>query len=112
MFTARSINKEISKRHIEEIMPQKFLVGKKESNPLNQDLHHAITSLSAKIYIKDVHFLIEFITLSLSKKLLCSIVGGASSLEVPSHVSLMLSSLISLINVLKYLRCSSSYTCK
>uniref|UniRef100_A0A803NRS7 Uncharacterized protein n=1 Tax=Cannabis sativa TaxID=3483 RepID=A0A803NRS7_CANSA len=85
MSTARSINKEISKRHIEEIMPQKFLVGKKESNPLNQDLHHAITSLSAKIYIKDVQFLIEFITLSLSKKVVVFdsrwslVIGGPKS---------------------------------
>ncbi|POO03753.1 Histidine kinase-like ATPase, C-terminal domain containing protein [Trema orientale] len=52
---------EAAKLHIEEIRSQKFSIGKKESNPLTQDLHHAVTSLSAELYTKDVHFLMELI---------------------------------------------------
>ncbi|XP_062118267.1 uncharacterized protein LOC133831877 [Humulus lupulus] len=52
---------ETAKRHIEEIRSKKFSIGKKESNPLTHDLHHAVTSLSAELYTKDVHFLMELI---------------------------------------------------
>ncbi|PON65583.1 Histidine kinase-like ATPase, C-terminal domain containing protein [Parasponia andersonii] len=48
-----------AKLHIEEIRSQKFSIGKKESNPLTQDLCHGVTSLSAELYTKDVHFLME-----------------------------------------------------
>ncbi|KAK9948530.1 hypothetical protein M0R45_004101 [Rubus argutus] len=47
--------------HIEEIRTQKFSIGKKDSNPLTLDLHHAVTSLSAELYQKDIHFLMELI---------------------------------------------------
>lgn len=47
--------------HVREIRSRKFSIGKKESNPLTQDLHHAVTSLSAELYTKDVHFLMELI---------------------------------------------------
>ncbi|KAF4379461.1 hypothetical protein G4B88_024446 [Cannabis sativa] len=50
-----------AKFHIEEIRSKKFSIGKKDSNPLTQDLHHAVTSLSAELYTKDVHFLMELI---------------------------------------------------
>lgn len=50
-----------AKLHIEEIRTQKFSIGKKESNPLTLDLHHAVTSLSAELYQKDIHFLMELI---------------------------------------------------
>ncbi|KAM5559542.1 hypothetical protein ABKV19_020949 [Rosa sericea] len=50
-----------AKLHIEEIRTQKFSIGKKDSNPLTLDLHHAVTSLSAELYQKDIHFLMELI---------------------------------------------------
>ncbi|OMP11622.1 hypothetical protein CCACVL1_00391 [Corchorus capsularis] len=50
-----------AKQHIEEIRNKKFAVGNKEPNPLTEDLHHAVTSLSAELYTKDVHFLMELI---------------------------------------------------
>lgn len=55
-----------AKFHIEEIRSKKFSIGKKYPNPLTQDLHHAVTSLSAELYTKDVHFLMELIQVSLS----------------------------------------------
>ncbi|TYG83156.1 hypothetical protein ES288_D01G146400v1, partial [Gossypium darwinii] len=45
-----------AKLHVEEIRSNKFAIGKKEPNPLTQDLHHAVSSLSAKFYTKGVHF--------------------------------------------------------
>ncbi|PRQ38289.1 putative histidine kinase-like ATPase domain-containing protein [Rosa chinensis] len=48
-------------QHIEEIRTNKFSIGKKEPNPLTLDLHHAVTSLSAELYQKDIHFLMELI---------------------------------------------------
>ncbi|OMO50900.1 hypothetical protein CCACVL1_30168 [Corchorus capsularis] len=50
-----------AKQHIEEIRSKKFAIGSKEPNPLTEDLHHAVTSLSAELYTKDVHFLMELI---------------------------------------------------
>ncbi|KAL6296081.1 hypothetical protein ACE6H2_004223 [Prunus campanulata] len=50
-----------AKLHIEEIRTKKFSIGKKEPNPLTLDLHHAVTSLSAELYQKDIHFLMELI---------------------------------------------------
>ncbi|GMN35928.1 hypothetical protein TIFTF001_005632 [Ficus carica] len=48
-------------RHIEAIRAQKFSIGRNDSNPLTQDLHQAVTSLSAELYTNDVHFLMELI---------------------------------------------------
>jgi sacsin len=48
------------KEHIEEIRTTKFYIGGK-SNPLTEDLHHAVKNLSAELYAKDVHFLMELI---------------------------------------------------
>ncbi|CAK8560107.1 unnamed protein product [Lathyrus sativus] len=48
------------KEHIEEIRRTKFSIGGKP-NPLTQDLHHAVKNLSAELYAKDVHFLMELI---------------------------------------------------
>ncbi|XP_068313766.1 protein NO VEIN-like [Pyrus communis] len=50
-----------AKRHIKEIRTKKYSIGKKEANPLTLDLHHAVTSLSAELYQKDIHFLMELI---------------------------------------------------
>ena len=52
---------EEARLHVEEIRSQKFSIGKQHSNPLTHDLHHAVTSLSAELYTKDVHFLMELI---------------------------------------------------
>ncbi|KAL5558726.1 hypothetical protein UlMin_034937 [Ulmus minor] len=48
-------------RHIHEIRTHKFSIGKRKANPLTNDLHHAVTNLSAELYTKDVHFLMELI---------------------------------------------------
>ncbi|KAM5569728.1 hypothetical protein ABKV19_016972 [Rosa sericea] len=48
-------------QHIEEIRTKKFSIGKKVPNPLTLDLHHAVASLSAELYQKDIHFLMELI---------------------------------------------------
>ncbi|CAN6583023.1 unnamed protein product [Malus baccata var. baccata] len=50
-----------AKRHIKEIRTKKYSIGKKQANPLTLDLHHAVTSLSAELYQKDIHFLMELI---------------------------------------------------
>lgn len=50
-----------AKPHIEEIRTKKFSIGKTRPNPLTLDLHHAVTSLSAELYQKDIHFLMELI---------------------------------------------------
>ncbi|WCJ20279.1 DNA binding ATP binding [Euphorbia peplus] len=47
--------------HIQKIRTRKFSIGKKNPNPLNLDLHHAVTGLSAELYTKDVHFIMELI---------------------------------------------------
>ncbi|KAM4107751.1 hypothetical protein ACJW30_04G168900 [Castanea mollissima] len=46
--------------HIEEIRRKKFSIGG-EQNPLTEDLHQAVKNLSAELYAKDVHFLMELI---------------------------------------------------
>ncbi|XP_042520174.1 uncharacterized protein LOC122093769 [Macadamia integrifolia] len=48
------------REHIEEIRKTKFSIGG-ESNPLTEDLHQAVKNLSAELYAKDVHFLMELI---------------------------------------------------
>ncbi|XP_034712061.1 uncharacterized protein LOC117934471 isoform X1 [Vitis riparia] len=48
------------KEHIEEIRRTKFSIGG-ELNPLTEDLHQAVKNLSAELYAKDVHFLMELI---------------------------------------------------
>lgn len=48
-------------QHINEIQTKKFSIGKKLPNPLTLDLHHAVSSLSAELYQKDIHFLMELI---------------------------------------------------
>ncbi|KAJ9676550.1 hypothetical protein PVL29_021858 [Vitis rotundifolia] len=48
------------KEHIEEIRRTKFSIGG-EPNPLTEDLHQAVKNLSAELYAKDVHFLMELI---------------------------------------------------
>lgn len=50
-----------AKEHIEEIRSKKFSIGGKTPNPLTFDLHRAVTRLSAELYTKDVHFLMELI---------------------------------------------------
>ncbi|KAI3942792.1 hypothetical protein MKW92_005646 [Papaver armeniacum] len=49
------------KEHIEDIRKVKFSIGAKEPNHLTEDLHHAVKNLSAELYAKDVHFLMEII---------------------------------------------------
>jgi sacsin len=48
------------KEHIEEIRTTKFSIGG-NPNPLTEDLHHAVRNLSAELYAKDVHFLMELV---------------------------------------------------
>ncbi|CAL5375340.1 unnamed protein product [Camellia sinensis] len=48
------------REHIEEIRKKKFKIGE-EPDPKNADLHHAVNYLSAELYAKDVHFLMELI---------------------------------------------------
>ncbi|KAL3512559.1 hypothetical protein ACH5RR_025276 [Cinchona calisaya] len=48
------------KDHIEEIRRKKFSIGG-DPNPLTEDLHQAVKNLSAELYAKDVHFLMELI---------------------------------------------------
>lgn len=48
------------KEHIEEIRRTKFSIGG-DLNPLTEDLHQAVKNLSAELYAKDVHFLMELI---------------------------------------------------
>ncbi|XP_059644204.1 uncharacterized protein LOC132285978 [Cornus florida] len=47
--------------HIEQIRKTKFSIGEEISNPLTEDLHQAVKNLSAELYAKDVHFLMELI---------------------------------------------------
>ncbi|KAG6672482.1 hypothetical protein I3842_16G059200 [Carya illinoinensis] len=49
-----------AREHIEEIRRKKFSIGG-ELNPLTEDLHQAVKNLSAELYAKDVHFLMELI---------------------------------------------------
>ncbi|XP_070679358.1 uncharacterized protein [Malus domestica] len=49
------------KVHVEEIRKTKFSIGREEANPLTEDLHQAVKNLSAELYAKDVHFLMELI---------------------------------------------------
>lgn len=50
-----------AKLHVENIRTNKFAIGNKQPNPLTKDLHNAVTSLSAELYTKDIHFLMELI---------------------------------------------------
>ncbi|THG08458.1 hypothetical protein TEA_011147 [Camellia sinensis var. sinensis] len=56
------------KEHIEEIRKKKFKIGE-EPDPKNEDLHHAVNYLSAELYAKDVHFLMELIQYRLEQVL-------------------------------------------
>ncbi|CAA0837120.1 Unknown protein [Striga hermonthica] len=47
--------------HVESIRRHKFSIGAKDPNPLTEDLHQAVKNLSAELYAKDVHFLMELI---------------------------------------------------
>ncbi|XP_059640868.1 uncharacterized protein LOC132283016 [Cornus florida] len=47
--------------HVEQIRKTKFSIGEEISNPLTEDLHQAVKNLSAELYAKDVHFLMELI---------------------------------------------------
>ncbi|XXG72538.1 hypothetical protein AAC387_Pa07g1608 [Persea americana] len=49
-----------AREHIEEIRRVKFSIGG-EPNPLKEDLHLAVSRLSAELYTKDIHFLMELI---------------------------------------------------
>ncbi|GLT83832.1 hypothetical protein SLE2022_021010 [Rubroshorea leprosula] len=46
--------------HVEKIRKIKFSIGG-DPNPLTEDLHQAVRNLSAELYTKDVHFLMELI---------------------------------------------------
>ncbi|XP_019185046.1 PREDICTED: uncharacterized protein LOC109180015 [Ipomoea nil] len=48
------------KDHIKDIRRRKFSIGGK-TNSLREDLHQAVKNLSAELYSKDVHFLMELI---------------------------------------------------
>ncbi|KAL7602654.1 uncharacterized protein LOC111906349 [Lactuca sativa] len=49
-----------AREHVNEIRKTKFSIGGK-ANPLTEDLHQAVKNLSAELYAKDVHFLMELI---------------------------------------------------
>ncbi|XP_058745312.1 uncharacterized protein LOC131618061 [Vicia villosa] len=49
------------KKHIEEIRRKKFSIGVQKQNPLTEDLHQAVKNLSAELYTRDIHFLMELI---------------------------------------------------
>uniref|UniRef100_A0A5B6Z3I5 Sacsin/Nov domain-containing protein n=1 Tax=Davidia involucrata TaxID=16924 RepID=A0A5B6Z3I5_DAVIN len=49
------------REHIEEIRRKKFYIGLEEENPLAPDLYQAVNYLSAELYTKDCHFLMEII---------------------------------------------------
>ncbi|XP_021775796.1 uncharacterized protein LOC110739654 isoform X2 [Chenopodium quinoa] len=51
---------EVAKQHIEEIRKNTFEIGVRK-NPLRQMLREAVKNLSAALYSKDVHFLMELI---------------------------------------------------
>ncbi|CAD5324355.1 unnamed protein product [Arabidopsis thaliana] len=51
---------ESTKQHIDRIRKTKFSTGG-AYNPLTEDLHQAVQNLSAELYSKDVHFLMELI---------------------------------------------------
>ncbi|KAG6624974.1 hypothetical protein CIPAW_16G063700 [Carya illinoinensis] len=50
----------MAREHIEEIRRKKFSIGG-EVNSLTEDLHQAVKNMSAELYAKDVHFLMELI---------------------------------------------------
>ncbi|KAK1318123.1 hypothetical protein QJS10_CPB04g00157 [Acorus calamus] len=50
----------MEREHIEEIRRKKFSIGG-DPNMLTEDLHQAVKNLSAELYTKDVHFLMELI---------------------------------------------------
>ena len=54
---------ENARKHIEKIRRTKFSIGGRR-NPLMQDLHLAVKNLSAELYAKDAHFLMELIQVS------------------------------------------------
>ncbi|XP_071694367.1 uncharacterized protein [Rutidosis leptorrhynchoides] len=49
-----------AKEHVTEIRRTKFSIGG-APNPLTEDLHQAVKNLSAELYAKDIHFLMELI---------------------------------------------------
>ena len=59
-----------AREHIEEIRRTKFSIGG-DHNPLIEDLHQAVKNLSAELYAKDVHFLMELIQVSQSLFCVC-----------------------------------------
>ena len=56
---------ETPKEHIEHIRETTFSIGR-EKNPLAPMLDQAVKYLSAELYAKDVHFLMELIQVSFS----------------------------------------------
>uniref|UniRef100_A0A1D1XGE7 Sacsin n=1 Tax=Anthurium amnicola TaxID=1678845 RepID=A0A1D1XGE7_9ARAE len=49
------------REHIETIRRDRFFIGRDEKNPLAEDMHQAVNYLSAELYAKDVHFLMELV---------------------------------------------------
>ena len=62
----------VARAHIEEIRRKKFSIGG-EQNPLTEDLHQAVKNLSAELYAKDVHFLMELIQVTFSNSFFLSL---------------------------------------
>ncbi|KAI5354274.1 hypothetical protein L3X38_007169 [Prunus dulcis] len=60
-MAASHTNEKLRSAKLHMLRTKKFSIGKKEPNPLTLDLHHAVTSLSAELYQKDIHFLMELI---------------------------------------------------
>ncbi|KAF4391216.1 hypothetical protein G4B88_016526 [Cannabis sativa] len=76
-------------RHIEEILPQKFLVG--DSNSLTQDLHHAVTNIPNNSVISKSSWLIISLG-SFQSKWYNKNASGSSTLispnDIPGHILL------------------------
>ena len=60
-----------AREHVEEIRRKKFSIGG-EQNPLTEDLHQAVKNLSAELYAKDAHFLMELIQVTFSNSFFLS----------------------------------------
>ncbi|XP_074278422.1 uncharacterized protein LOC141602012 [Silene latifolia] len=56
-----SANMASAKQHIHQLRKNKFWIGVGDKNPLRNDLRMGVKYLSAELYSKDVHFLMELI---------------------------------------------------
>lgn len=67
-----------AREHIEEMRRVRYSIGG-DANQLSEDLHQAVKFLSAELYSKDVHFLMELIQVFFFFSFLSFIVFCSSS---------------------------------